>query len=54
MSKVNKELLKICDWFQANRLSLNVKNIILLFLLKKHQDLNIFYSDLDTWEHNYV
>jgi len=35
MSKVNKELLKICDWFQANRLSSNVKKHYFIIFDKK-------------------
>jgi len=43
MEIVNNELKKLSSWFQANKLSINIKNLILFYLKQNKTSKNLIY-----------
>ena len=53
-AKVNNELIKVLEWFHANKMTVNTsKSRFMVFSpgLKKSADMNIFTSDADGKKH---
>ena len=44
MEIVNNELKKLSSWFQANKLSINLKNLIFFYLKQNKTGKNLSYS----------
>ena len=44
MEIVNNELKKLSSWFQANKLSINLKNLIFFYLKQNKTGKNLSYG----------